>query len=146
MSLGHKTEMSMKTGPSAEEQALPGQAAVFLVCLRFLLLGLWDFHLFLFSLHFLLPHPCALSWPDIKNWRKMKKLPAKMVSSLFTIPSACQLSCWVITSVFLYADMLGAVQIQTKKRKKERKKYWTNKLFVHAVLLMLDSHWFVPGD
>lgn len=49
----------------------------------------------------------------------MKKLPAKMVSSLFMIPPACQLSRCVITSVFLYADVLGAVQIQTKKEKRK---------------------------
>lgn len=49
----------------------------------------------------------------------MKKLPAKMVSSLFMIPSVCQLSCRVITSVFLHANMLGAVQMQTQKEKRK---------------------------
>lgn len=74
---------------------------------------------FFFSLHFLLPHLCTLSWPDIKNCCKMKKLTAEMVSSLFMIPSARQLSRCVITSVFLYANLLGAVQIQTKKEKRK---------------------------
>lgn len=42
-----------------------------------------------------------------------------MASSLFMIPPACQLSRCVITSVFLYATMLGAVQIQTEKEKRK---------------------------
>lgn len=67
MSLGHETELDLKTGPSAEEQAVSGHAAVFLVCLRFLLLELWDFLFLLFSFHFLFPHPSTLNWPDIRN-------------------------------------------------------------------------------
>lgn len=119
MSLGHKTEMSMKTGPSAEEQAVPGHAAVSWFVCGFCCWGCGIFICFFFSLHFLLPHLCTLSWPDIKKCCKMKKLPAKMVSSLFMIPSARQRSRCVITSVFLYANMLGAVQTQTKEEKRK---------------------------
>lgn len=60
MSLGHKTELGMKTGPSSEEQAVSGHAAVFLVCLRFLFLGLWDF-LFSSSLSASSPLHCELA-------------------------------------------------------------------------------------
>nr|XP_021146014.1 uncharacterized protein LOC110360169 isoform X2 [Columba livia] len=124
--LGHKTELAVKTDPSAEEQAVSGHTAVSLVYLRLFSLGCGIFFIifFLFTFCSLTPLPRVGLTLDTD----VKKLPARMISSLFMIPPACQLSRCVITSVFLYTTMAGAGQIQTEN-KKGRDTGQTNCLF-----------------